>query len=277
MPVGLFYHVNYDMSTPFNVCGGMQDNYDWCGPSQVRQQQGIFNHDWATVQGGDGFVSIPDRRDARIIYSESQDGNMTRKNKVTGESKSIRPTAQNVTPAPKQGESFRFHWDTPMIISAIDPGLLIVAANKVFVSRDRGDSWTVISPDLTTGASRDTIVTMGLKGSDIRISRDDGISQWPTIVIARRVAETGRALLHRQRGWSRLRVARCRQELAEHHEESSRLSGGIVRQRSRSVEVRRGHGLCHRRESSPERLQAVHVGEHRFWRDVQVDRQQSVR
>jgi len=182
VPVGLFYHVNYDMSTPYNVCGGMQDNYDWCGPSQVRQQQGIYNHDWATVQGGDGFVSIPDRRDARIIYSESQDGNMTRKNKVTGESKSIRPTAQNVTPAPKQGESFRFHWDTPMIVSSIDPGLLIVAANKVFVSRDRGDSWTVVSPDLTTGASRDTIVTMGLKGSDIRISRDDGISQWPTIV-----------------------------------------------------------------------------------------------
>jgi hypothetical protein len=94
------------MSTPFNLCGGMQDNYDWCGPSQVRQQQGIFNYDWFTVQGGDGFVSIPDRRDARIIYSESQDGNMTRKNKVTGESKSIRPTAQNVTPAPKQGEAF---------------------------------------------------------------------------------------------------------------------------------------------------------------------------
>src|SRR5436190_16601818 len=69
-----------------------------------------------------------------------------------------------------------------MIVSAIDPGLLIVAANKVFVSRDRGDSWTVISPDLTTAATRDTIVTMGLKGSDIRLSRDDGVSQWPAIV-----------------------------------------------------------------------------------------------
>src|SRR4029079_9287349 len=150
--------------------------------TQVRQQQGIFNYDWFQVQGGDGFVSIPDRRDARIIYSESQDGNITRKNKITGESKSIRPTAQNVTPAPKQGENFRFHWDTPMIISPIDPGTLIVAANRVFVSHDRGDSWTVISPDLTTRASRDTIVTMGMKGADIRISRDDGIQQWGTIV-----------------------------------------------------------------------------------------------
>jgi photosystem II stability/assembly factor-like uncharacterized protein len=182
LPVGLFYHVGYDMSTPFNVCGGMQDNYDWCGPSQVRQQQGIYNHDWFQIQGGDGFVAIPDRRDARIIYSESQDGNITRKNKVTGESKNIRPTAQNTTPAPKQGENFRFHWDTPMILSPTDPGKLIVAANRVFVSRDRGDSWTVISPDLTTNATRDTIVTMGTKGADIRISANDGISQWPTIV-----------------------------------------------------------------------------------------------
>jgi photosystem II stability/assembly factor-like uncharacterized protein len=182
VPVGLFYHVGYDMSTPFNLCGGMQDNYDWCGPSQVRQAQGIYNHDWFQVQGGDGFVAIPDRRDARIIYSESQDGNMTRKNKITGESKSIRPTAANVYPVPKQGEAFRFHWDTPLIISPNDPGTLIVAANKVFVSHDRGDSWTAISPDLTTNASRDTIVTMGMKGADIRISRDDGVSQWPTIV-----------------------------------------------------------------------------------------------
>ena len=182
LPVGLFYHVGYDMSTPFNVCGGMQDNYDWCGPTQVRQQQGIYNHDWFQIQGGDGFVAIPDRRDARIIYSESQDGNITRKNKVTGESKQIRPTALNTTPAPKQGENFRFEWDTPMILSPTDPGKLIVAGNRVFVSRDRGDSWTVISPDLTSNASRDTIVTMGMKGADIRISPNDGVSQWPAIV-----------------------------------------------------------------------------------------------
>jgi hypothetical protein len=69
-----------------------------------------------------------------------------------------------------------------MIISPNDPGSLIVAANRVFVSHDRGDSWAMISPDLTSNANRDTIVTMGLKGSDIRISRDDGVSQWPAIV-----------------------------------------------------------------------------------------------
>ncbi|HSQ30910.1 MAG TPA: hypothetical protein VLN49_13720, partial [Gemmatimonadaceae bacterium] len=182
LPVGLFYHVGYDMATPFNVCGGMQDNYDWCGPSQSRQSTGILNHDWFQIQGGDGFVAIPDRRDPRWIYSETQDGNIIRRNKVTGESRQIRPNAFNVSPAPKKGETFRWHWDTPMIISPDDPGTLIVAANKVFVSHDRGDSWTTISGDLTSNANRDTIVTMGVKGADIRNSRDDGVSQWPTIV-----------------------------------------------------------------------------------------------
>ena len=86
LPVGLFYHVGYDMETPFNVCGGMQDNYDWCGPSLLAAARTASStHDWFQIEGGDGFVAIPDRRDSRIIYSESQDGNMIRKNKVTGE------------------------------------------------------------------------------------------------------------------------------------------------------------------------------------------------
>ena len=182
LPVGLFYHVGYDMETPYNVCGGMQDNYDWCGPSRSRHTSGIYNYDWFQVLGGDGFVAIPDLRDSRIIYTESQDGNIVRRNKITGESKSIRPTLANVVGAVAGEPAFRFHWDTPLMISPVDNGTLLVAANKVFKSTDRGDSWTAISPDLTTNASRDTIVTMGLKGSDITISRNDGVSNWPAIV-----------------------------------------------------------------------------------------------
>lgn len=181
LPVGLFYHVSFDMSTPYKVCGGMQDNYDWCGPSASRMNRGIFNYDWFQIQGGDGFVAIPDLRDPRIVYSESQDGNMTRKNIVTGESKSIRPTTLNVTNA-TAGESYRFHWDTPLMLSPGNPGILLTSANRVFRSRNRGDSWEAISPDLTKNENRANIVTMGLKGSDISISRDDGISQWPAIV-----------------------------------------------------------------------------------------------
>ena len=181
VPVGLFYHVSFDMETPYNVCGGMQDNYDWCGPSASRMSRGIFNYDWFQILGGDGFVAIPDLRDSRIIYTESQDGNMVRRNKVTGESKSIRPTPQNVVNA-TAGEAYRFHWDTPLMFSPNDPGVLLAAANRVFRSSDRGDSWTAISADLTKNEKRDSMVTMGLKGSEIAISRNDGISQWPTIV-----------------------------------------------------------------------------------------------
>jgi len=181
VPVGLFYHVGFDMETPYNVCGGMQDNYSWCGPSASRMNRGIFNYDWFQILGGDGFVAIPDLRDSRIVYTESQDGNMVRRNKVTGESKPIRPTPQNVVNA-TAGEAYRFHWDTPLMLSPNDPGVLLAAANRVFRSSDRGDSWTAVSPDLTKNEKRDSIVTMGLKGSDIAISRNDGISQWPTIV-----------------------------------------------------------------------------------------------
>ena len=96
---GLFYHVGFDYEWPYNVCGGMQDNYDWCGPSSVRTRGGINDQMWQSVQGGDGFVAIIDARDSHVIYTETQDGNTQRKNKITGESKSIRPTAQNVVNA----------------------------------------------------------------------------------------------------------------------------------------------------------------------------------
>jgi photosystem II stability/assembly factor-like uncharacterized protein len=182
IPVGTFYHIGYDLQYPFNVCGGLQDNYDWCGPSAVRFRAGIANSQWQTVQGGDGFVAIMDQRDWRIVYTESQDGNMTRKNRVTGESKSIRPTPDNVTPPPAANERFRFNWDTPLMFSPHDPGVLYAAAQYVFKSTDRGDTWTVLSPDLTTNANRNEPMIMGVKDSDVRISRNDGIANWPTIV-----------------------------------------------------------------------------------------------
>jgi hypothetical protein len=176
LPVGLFYHVSVDMATPFNVCGGMQDNYDWCGPSQVRGAPGIANYQWTTIQGGDGFVVLQDPRDHRVIYSESQDGNVVRVDRVTNESMSIRP-------APPAGEPpYRFQWDTPIVISPHDPAVVYIGGNKVFRAPDRGLTFTPISPDLTSNIDRDTLVTMGLKGGDITISKHDGIVAWGTIV-----------------------------------------------------------------------------------------------
>jgi hypothetical protein len=176
LPVGLFYHVSYDMATPYNVCGGMQDNYSWCGPSQVRGTPGIANHHWATVQGGDGFVVLQDPTDSRIAYSESQDGNLVRLDRVTFESMSIRPV-------PGPGEpALRWHWDTPFVHSPHDAKVLYTAANKVFRSADKGLSWVAVSQDLTSNQNREDIVTMGVKGSEVNISKNDGIAAWPAIV-----------------------------------------------------------------------------------------------
>ncbi|MBE3097706.1 MAG: glycosyl hydrolase, partial [Planctomycetes bacterium] len=176
LPIGTFYHVSYDMATPYNVCGGMQDNYDWCGPSAVRGSAGIANFHWTTVQGGDGFVVLQDPRDFRIAYSESQDGNIVRVDRVTGETMSVRPQAAPGEPA------LRWHWDTPLFLSPHDPKVVYAGANRVFRSPDRGLSWVAISPDLTSNANRNDIVTMGVKNSEIQISRNDGIAAWPTIV-----------------------------------------------------------------------------------------------
>lgn len=176
LPVGLFYHVSYDFATPYHVCGGMQDNYVWCGPSAVRGAAGIANYQWTTVQGGDGFVALQDPSDYRVAFSESQDGNMMRVDRVTDETVSMRPL-----PAPGE-KPLRWNWDTPLVASPHDPKVLYTAANRVFRSADRGLSWTAISPDLTGNADRDTIVTMGVAGKDIHIAKDDGIQAWPTIV-----------------------------------------------------------------------------------------------
>ena len=176
LPLGTFYHVSYDMATPYNVCGGLQDNYSWCGPSQVRGSAGIANYHWSTLQGGDGFVALQDPTDYRIAYTESQDGNMVRVDRVTFETMTIRPQ-------PAQGEpALRWNWDTPLIMSPHDPKVIYAAAQKVFRSPDRGLSWVAISSDLTTGANRNDIVTMGVKNTEIQISRNDGIAAWPTIV-----------------------------------------------------------------------------------------------
>ena len=91
--VGQFYQVSADMRRPYYVCGGLQDNNAWCGPSALRSSTGPLNTDWYTVAGGDGFYTRQDPTDWAIVYGESQDGNMSRHDLRNGTQKSIRPNA----------------------------------------------------------------------------------------------------------------------------------------------------------------------------------------
>lgn len=175
LPVAQFYHVSYDMQEPFNVCGGLQDNQSWCGPSQVRNSTGITDHDWWTLPGGDGFVNRFDPSNDRIIYTESQEGTLARIDKVTGEQQGVQPVA------PANARAYRWNWDTPFFFSPHDPSTLYLGGNYLFKSTDRGHSWKIISPDLTTGVDRDTLELMGMKLKDVKLAKNDGVQDYGTL------------------------------------------------------------------------------------------------
>ena len=142
LPVSQFYHVSYDMAWPYNVYGGLQDNSSWYGPS--RRSGGIGNKHWQSLTGGDGFWAFPDPTDADTIFDEYQGGNLFRVRRSTLESKDIKPT-------PREGEPrFRFNWNTPIHLSRSTPGVIYYGAQFLFRSKDKGESWERISPDLTT-------------------------------------------------------------------------------------------------------------------------------
>ncbi|HQZ96298.1 MAG TPA: sialidase family protein, partial [Pyrinomonadaceae bacterium] len=131
VPLGQFYEVGADNSVPYKVCGGLQDNNTWCGPSQTLAGGGIKNDDWYTIGGGDGFFAQPDPNDPNIVYAESQDGNLLRRNVKTGESKSIRPREE------ENEKSYRFQWNSPILISSYDSNTIYYPGNFVFKSTDR--------------------------------------------------------------------------------------------------------------------------------------------
>jgi photosystem II stability/assembly factor-like uncharacterized protein len=215
-PVGQPYHASVDMRRPYYVCTGLQDNGSWCGPSSVRGGP-ILAQDWYRVGGGDGFYTLIDPSDWTVMYSESQDGNISRLDLKTGASQSIRPrpaggggrggaaggpaTPQggpaapaipsNVQPAPPAGTTFRFNWNSPMLLSPHNPGTIYYGGDRLFISRDRGTTWTM-TKDLTRAIDKSQRSILGLKldmpscgrvraGACIN-SRNDGITHYSTVI-----------------------------------------------------------------------------------------------
>lgn len=177
LPVTQFYKVVTDNDSPFyNVYGGTQDNYSLGGPSRTTSAHGIVNADWITTDTGDGFESAVDPEDPDIVYAQSQHGNLSRFDRKSGESMAIQPQ-------PRKGEAeYRWNWDSPLFISPHSHTRLYFAANKVFRSDDRGDSWTVISGDLTRRLDRNTLEVMGRVWPMDAVAKNASTSQYGNIV-----------------------------------------------------------------------------------------------
>ncbi len=143
LPVAQFYHIGVDMDLPYHVYGGMQDNGSWKGPGYLWSRGGIINTYWEFLMGGDGFEVLPASGDPTTCYAMSQQGNVRRMNLETGGSVDIKPTKAD-------DEELRFHWNSALSQDPFDANTIYFGSQFVHKSTDRGDSWSVISPDLTT-------------------------------------------------------------------------------------------------------------------------------
>ena len=174
LPIGQFYGITVDNRDPYWIYGGMQDNHSWMGPSATRSWEGIVDDDWRQTGFGDGMYQQADP-DGRTIYINSQNGGWTRFDNVTGDMMSLRLSA------PEGEESYRWDWVSPSLVSWHDPNVVYLGGNRLFISRDRGDSFTR-TEDLTRRQHRDTLEIMGVRGGDIELSRNDGTSSYGEII-----------------------------------------------------------------------------------------------
>jgi photosystem II stability/assembly factor-like uncharacterized protein/regulator of replication initiation timing len=177
LPITQFYRVGIDNSEPFYyVYGGTQDNSTLGAPNQTINEQGIINGDWFFTKGGDGFQTRVDPENPDILYSQSQYGDLARYDRQSGQQTDIQPR-------PAEGEPpLRWHWNSPLIISPHDNETLYFAAQKLFKSEDRGNSWTPVSNDLTRQLDRNQMEVMGRVWSPEAVFKNVFTSPLSTIV-----------------------------------------------------------------------------------------------
>ncbi len=174
LPIGQFYGITVDNRDPYWIYGGMQDNHSWMGPSATRSWDGIVDDEWRQSGFGDGMYQQSDP-DGRTVYINAQNGSWTRFDNRTGDMMSLALTA------PEGEDPYRWDWASPSLISRHDPATVYLGGNRLFISRDRGDSFTR-TEDLSRRQDRDALQIMGVRGADIALSRNDGTSSYGEIV-----------------------------------------------------------------------------------------------
>ena len=184
LPIGQFYDIDVDQRDPYYVYGGTQDNGTWGLLARTYNGVGITSADVINIAYGDGFFTVTDPADPRYIFANSQGGRAYRVHLATREERGIRPVPADAK------EEYRFNWSTPMLRSPHDPRTIYYGGNKLFRTRDGGQSWDVISPDLTRNLDWKTLPIMGVVRDSTTPSRDDGVSDYGTITT---IAESPRA------------------------------------------------------------------------------------
>ena len=259
LPLGQFYAIGHDMRDPYFVCGGLQDNDAWCGPSNTLSFHGIRHQDWYEVAYGDGFFSIVDPTDPTIIFAESQGGNMNRYDLTTGEKTPMRP----ITGPRENGDTaktYRYNWNSPLQLSPHDPATVYLGANFLMRSRDHGMSWEEVGGvDLTRQIDREELEIMGVPGSEPQMSINDGTSNYGNLTsfaespLARRAALRG----HRRR--QRAGEPRRRRHLDQRGRPHPRAARAHLCEPGRAFAPRRRARLCEFRRPPERRLRGLCV------------------
>jgi photosystem II stability/assembly factor-like uncharacterized protein len=215
LPLGQFYHVSFDMQTPYHVYGGLQDNGSWMGPAYTLTDRAIYDYHWRRVGGGDGFDTEPDPTDSNGLYAMSQGGHLFYVNHKTGQRLTIRPTETDV--------KHRYNWNAGLAVDPFEPTVIYYGSQFVHRSKDRGKTWEIISPDLTTndpekqkqaesgGLTRDVtnaenhttilciapspvkkgVIWVGTDDGNVQLTRDGG-ENWELVSLPLTGSKTGR-------------------------------------------------------------------------------------